>query len=452
MHPMIRLFVHILIVVTVVTAAFSSGASHASTPAQPEAYDVENRSIVSSGGTRTFVLSIPNPRVANLPLVFSLHGDGGNGAGMRAALPLEAPANSGAVFVYPNAPGGTFEYYSDLGRTREVQFVRDVIDALEAELTIDRTRVFITGFSGGATMANALGCRMQADEIRALGINSGSLYPINDFTYTGNGGVSCALPATMFVWGVDDETGGVSYTTGQAVRNNHLATQNCAATTTPRDPAPCVNYDSCQRDVAWCAIPGMGHSIWNQAATAIWGFFAAQTPAPPATTLTVYDETLQNGFQNFSWGTVDFNHMTQPHNGAKTILFTAHSFQGLSFARPAEPISVAAYPELRFWIRGDVGNENFNISLQSGATLHADVALNQFIVGGAVAAGAYREVRVRFADAPISYSGSFERINIQDSSGNAVGNPQIVRIDDVVLIGSGGTAGGDFANGFEDTP
>ncbi len=437
-----------------VIAAGAGQSMAATTPnaaPQPDAYDVENRSIVSSGITRPFVISIPNPRVANLPLVFSLHGDGGNGAGMRAALPLETPANFGAVFVYPSAPSGTFQYFSDLGRTREVQFVRDLIDALDVELDIDRGRVFITGFSGGATMANALGCRMEADEIRELGIHSGSLYPLNnDFTYTGNGGVSCALPATMLVWGMNDMTGGVDYATGQAVRNNHLATQNCAATTTPRDPSPCVNYDSCERDVAWCAIPAMGHSIWNQAAVAIWGFFAAQQPEVPAATQAIYDDALQNGFENFSWGTVDFNNTVSPHAGAASILFTAHGFQGLSFARQAQAVSVAAYPELRFWIRGNNGGENFNFSLQTGATLHTDVALAQFITGGVVAAGSYREVRIRFADPPISYSGTFERINIQDASGNTAGNPQIVRIDDVVLIGSEGAAGAEFADGFED--
>ncbi len=442
------LFAFAFVVGATAQAAFAAESGRKSL--QPQAYDVENRSIVSSSITRPFVVSIPNPRVAGLPLVFSLHGDGGSGSGMRAALPLEAPANFGAVFVYPTAPGNVFEYFSDAGRSREVQFVRDVINALDIELEIDRSRVFITGFSGGATMANALGCRMEADEIRALGIHSGSLYPINnDFTYTGNGGVSCALPATMLIWGMNDMTAGVSYATGQGVRDNHVATQNCAASTTPRDPAPCVSYDACQREVAWCAIPAMSHSIWNQAAVAIWGFFAAQLPPVATPTLAVYDELLQNGFLDFSWGVVDFNATTNPHAGNKAILFTAHSFQGLSFARPAQAVSVADYPELRFWIRGDAGGENFNFSLQSGATLHADVPLDPFITGGAVASGVYREVRVRFADPPISYAGTFERINIQVASGNAAGSPQVVRIDDVVLIGTSAPASGDFANGFE---
>jgi polyhydroxybutyrate depolymerase len=413
------------------------------------AYDVANRSIVCSGVPRSFVLATPAPMTANLPLVFSLHGDGGNGSGMRLALPFESATANGAVFVYPNAPGGTFEYFTDIGRTREVQFVRDVIDALAGEFAIDRTRVFIAGFSGGATMANALGCRMEADEIRALGIHSGSLYPIgDDFTYTGNGGVSCVLPAAMLVWGVNDNTPGVSYATGQSVRNNHLATQNCAAGTTPRPPSPCVDYDGCTRDVAWCAIPAMGHSIWNQAATALWQFFAAQTPSAPAASQIIYDDALQNGWQNFSWGTVDFAATTFPHTGARAARFDAHGFQGLSFARPATPIAVADYPELRFWIRGDAGGEQFNVSLQTGGTLHVDVPLAAYVSGGAIAAGAYREVRIRFAEPPMSYAGTFERINLQDSTGNTAANAQIVRIDDVELIAAG-SGGGSFADGFE---
>jgi polyhydroxybutyrate depolymerase len=159
------------------------------------AYVSENRSIVSSGISRSFVLARPTttPVGSALPLVFSLHGDGGNGAAMRGALPLEGQATSGAVFIYPNAPGGTFEYYTYDGRSREAVFVTDVIAAMNAEFGIDTTRVFVIGFSGGATMANALGCRLGPAVIRGLGIHSGTLYPVNngmgvaDFTYTGNG-------------------------------------------------------------------------------------------------------------------------------------------------------------------------------------------------------------------------------------------------------------------------
>jgi endoglucanase len=263
-------------------------------------YITESRTIVSGGISRSFVLARPAgiPVGTALPLVFSLHGDGGNGAGMRAALPLEAQAGSGAVFVYPNAPGGTFEYYTYDGRSREAVFVTDVIAAMQSEFGIDTSRVFVVGFSGGATMTNALGCRLGPGVIRGLGIHSGTLYPVTngvgtpDFTYTGNGGVSCPLPAAAFIWGEVDNTSGVSFAEGVNVRDNYAATQACSAGTTAALISPCVAYDGCARALDWCAIPGMGHSIWSQAAPALWQFIAASEPGGPA------DPIFSNGFDN----------------------------------------------------------------------------------------------------------------------------------------------------------
>ena len=251
------------------------------------AYVAENRSLLSGGVARTFVLAHPGAMAPGraLPLVFSLHGDGGNGASMRAQLPLEGQAVSGAVFVYPNAPGGTFEYWTWAGRTREAAFVTDVIAALHSEFGIDTQRVYIAGFSGGATMANLLGCRLGADVIRGLGINAGSLWPedgpggVPDFTYTEDGGVSCALPATIFVWGMSDHSDGVDYDTGLAVRDNFRPTLGCQDSTTPWPAAPpCVAYDGCTRQLDWCPIAGMGHAIWSGAAAAEWAFFARDAP------------------------------------------------------------------------------------------------------------------------------------------------------------------------------
>jgi polyhydroxybutyrate depolymerase len=411
-------------------------------------YTTQNRSIVSSGINRPFLQATPTSGANGKPLVLVLHGDGGNGAGIRAGLPLEASAAGAAVFVYPNAPGGTFEYFTSAGRTREVQFVRDVVNLLHGELAIDRTRVFLSGFSGGGTMANALACRMGAAEIRGFAVNAGSLYPIdNDFTYTGNGGVSCNLPASMLLWGESDNTAGVNYATGVAVRNNFIATHNCGGTTTAFAPSPCVLYNGCQRDVGWCSIPGMGHSIWNQSAAASWAFFQRQG-APAAADQIIYSDSLQNGWQDFSWGVVNFANASNPHSGAMAIRFDADSFEGLSFAKPGAAITAAQFPELRFFIRGTTGGESFQISLQTGATLHANVPLAGFISGGAIAAGSYREVRVRFADPPISYSGSFERINIQDATGTPAANPQIVYVDSVTLI-TAGSAPVLLQDGFE---
>lgn len=253
-------------------------------------YVSESRNLDVDGTNRSYLLARPEPMPAQpLPLVISLHGDGGNSAGMRAALPLEmAASNAGqaAVFVYPKSAAGAFEYWSEAARAHEGRFVQQLISTLQAELGIDSGHVYLSGFSGGATMANALGCRLGRDVIRGLGIHSGSLYPVGgDFGYTPGGGVDCALPPAILVWGMTDATPGVDYATGQAIRNNYLATHGCAATSTPSAPSPCVAYDACTHAVNWCAIPGLGHSVWGggsaagqSAATAIWNFIAGSVP------------------------------------------------------------------------------------------------------------------------------------------------------------------------------
>ena len=167
-------------------------------------YATVSRNYTVDAIQRTTLHSYPDGGSAQpLPLLLVLHGDGGNAAGIRAALPLEAQANGAAAFSYLSAQGGTFEYWTDAGRGHEGRFVQAIIANYGvAGITIDPARVYLVGFSGGGTMAQALGCRLGAGVVRKLGIHSGSLYPVdNDFTYTGNGGVSCNLPGTMLIWG-----------------------------------------------------------------------------------------------------------------------------------------------------------------------------------------------------------------------------------------------------------
>lgn len=243
-------------------------------PAGP--YVAETRTITSDGEARSFVFSRPSPTPAGLPLVFALHGDGVDGAAFRASLPLEAQAAGSALFVYPNAPGGSaFAYFDEAARAKEARLVQDLIASLDAELCLDEQRVFVVGFSGGAAMADALGCRLGPSVIRGLALHSYSLFAEesdgSDFTYTSRGGVSCALPDALLVWGQKD-----AIVVGQGVRDVYLATQACQQTTSAGAVSPCVAYDGCSRSVSWCAIPGLGHALWSEAASAIWQFVEAE--------------------------------------------------------------------------------------------------------------------------------------------------------------------------------
>jgi len=226
--------------------------------------------------SRTYTLSRP-AITAGAQLVLGLHGDGGNGPQFRASIPLEAQATRPTVFVYPTAPGGSFTYWSDAGRTLEAQFVRDVVSALATEFSLNLSRVFMTGFSGGATMSNALACRLGKTFLRGVAIHSGTLYRVAtatgyDFNYDANGAPTCALPTAILAWGAAD-SGATGFANGQYTRDAYKAKSSCASTTQAAAWSPCTVFDTCT--VTWCPIAGMGHAVWSGAAKAFQQWFDA---------------------------------------------------------------------------------------------------------------------------------------------------------------------------------
>lgn len=142
----------------------------------------------------------------------------------------------------------------------------------------------------------------------------------------------------------------------------------------------------------------------------------------------VYDDALRNGYQNWSWATVNLAITSPVHAGSNAISFEPDAFQGLYFAGAAR--SFADYSGLRLWVHGgSSGNQNIRLSFQLGQTVVYERPLNQIISGGAIAAGQWREVFQPFTGAGAP-SGSFDGIILQDQSG---ANQGVVYVDDVVL-------------------
>lgn len=171
--------------------------------------------------------------------------------------------------------------------------------------------------------------------------------------------------------------------------------------------------------------------------------------------LVVYDDALQNGFGDWSYGGgSNFANATPVHDGTHSIALTGTNYNAISFVHESGLLSTGSYPVLHFWIHGgSSGNQALSLVLQNNCSAPvnncapvATANLNAFIAGGAPAAGAWREVTVPITQAPLSYSGSYDRVDIQS---NASAAQATFYFDDIAL--QPGTAVVDpiFGNGFE---
>jgi poly(3-hydroxybutyrate) depolymerase len=118
---------------------------------------------------RTFSYHLPTASPdCNRPLLIVLHGDGGSGAGIQGYAGFDGIADTANFLVaYPNAAntlwGIQFNKYADNvagfagipdpNAADDVQYISDLIDYFFNTYGIDKSRVYITGHSGGAFMA-----------------------------------------------------------------------------------------------------------------------------------------------------------------------------------------------------------------------------------------------------------------------------------------------------------
>ncbi|KAB2898320.1 MAG: hypothetical protein F9K31_10160 [Dokdonella sp.] len=182
------------------------------------------------------------------------------------------------------------------------------------------------------------------------------------------------------------------------------------------------------RDMAWVVAVGVIAAV------------------PARADLVVYDDALQNGFEDWSWGGGgNFANSSPVHGGTASIALTGNNYNAISLAKPGAGFTAAAFPSLRLWVHGGSGsNQALTLALENTApAAQASVALNTYIPGGGPTAGTWKQVTVPLASAFASIA-QFDRINIQS---NAAGSQPTVYFDDIALVGA--TLDPIFANGFE---
>ncbi len=232
-------------------------------------------SIDVDGTSRDYILNIPEDYDPNHPyiLIFGWHWRGGNAQDVAGGgffgkyYGLEERANGTAIFVAPEGlvdndvsgwanPGG-----------RDIKFLDAMLERFRADLCIDESRIFSTGFSYGGMMSFAVGCA-RGDVFRAIAPMAGATY---------SGCEDGTAPVAM--WGShgysDGADGVVPIDNGRSARDVFLERNGCGTETMPVEPDECVSYQGCQAGypVTWCEWDG-GHSVPSFAGEAIWDFFS----------------------------------------------------------------------------------------------------------------------------------------------------------------------------------
>lgn len=162
-------FVAGLIVVAALTAAPASA-----TPGDPPG------ALTFGGLQRTYVLHVPPGLQHPSGLVINLHGAGQNGAIQAGVTNYNAVADRfGFVVAYPDGidmswADGRGASVPDREGVDDVGFLAALIGQLSRDFGIPPGRVFVTGMSAGAFMANRLACD-RADLVSAVAPVAGTL-------------------------------------------------------------------------------------------------------------------------------------------------------------------------------------------------------------------------------------------------------------------------------------
>jgi len=137
---------------------------------------------MSVGGlTRRYTVHLPpsyDGRIP-MPLVIMLHGGGGTSKGAAAETGWSTKADeAGFLVVFPDAMppdptkpsrfvgnpqlwnDGSERFYAGQNKVDDVGFIEAMLDELMARFAVDARRVFVTGFSNGASMAFRVGAEL----------------------------------------------------------------------------------------------------------------------------------------------------------------------------------------------------------------------------------------------------------------------------------------------------
>lgn len=119
------------------------------------------------GLERTYILHAPETLVAPAPLVIALHGRFDSGAGMERLTHFDELADrEGFIVAYPDGIEGEWNFVRDVPgyemKQDDTAFLSALVDHITEDHAVDRTRVYLVGFSNGGFMTQRAACENPA--------------------------------------------------------------------------------------------------------------------------------------------------------------------------------------------------------------------------------------------------------------------------------------------------
>lgn len=235
-------------------------------------------SVAHAGDDRSFRVHVPPGYDGTVPapLVLMFHGGGGSGEQLqeRSSRMDRVADREGFITVYPDGTGvlKTWNGGGCCGAAvrkdvDDVGFVSALLDHLEAELCLDRRRVFASGMSNGGLFSHRLACEL-SERIAGIAAVAGT-----DMTRT------CAPTRPVAVLQIHGTADGhvpwqggegcglarVAFTSVPATLEAWRERNRCSSTQSSGHRAgngACESYDGCAPGgrVTLCTIDGGGHS------------------------------------------------------------------------------------------------------------------------------------------------------------------------------------------------
>ena len=147
---------------------------------------------------------------------------------------------------------------------------------------------------------------------------------------------------------------------------------------------------------------------------------------------TIYDDALENGWQDWSWdATRDLNSPDYVHTGSHSVKVSyATAWAGFRLEHSA--FCTATYTHLSFWVNGGAqSGRNITVAGLIGDAAQASLSLNNYLVGGAIAAGTWRQANIPLADLGVANTCNMTGFWLQEASGSS--QPAFY-VDDISLI------------------